>query len=78
MDKEKELFQAVYKSEKNTISQTLQSTTETIKENRDIKEGKPIEEITSYKTELIKTLIESYTKDVETQNISTYKASLAR
>ena len=77
MDKEKELFQAVYKSVKNTISQTLQSTTETIKENRDIKE-KPIEEITSYKTELIKTLIESYTKDVETQNISTYKASLAR
>ena len=57
MDKEKELFQAVYKSVKNTISQTLQSTTETIKENRDIKEGKPIEEITSYKTELIKTLI---------------------
>ena len=46
MDKEKELFQAVYKSVKNTISQTLQSTTETIKENRDIKEGKPIEEIT--------------------------------
>lgn len=45
MDKEKELFQAVYKSVKNTISQTLQSTTETIKENRDIKEGKPIEEI---------------------------------
>ena len=44
MDKEKELFQAVYKSVKNTISQTLQSTTETIKENRDIKEGKPIEE----------------------------------
>ena len=78
MDKEKELFQAVYKSVKNTISQTLQSTTETIKENRDIKEGKPIEEITSYKTELIKTLIESYTKDVETQNISTYKTSLAR
>ncbi len=79
MNKENELLQAVNKSVKNTNTKTQSTITETIKETRGRKAGTQIPEIISNNEESYKNADRIlYNGCQKTQNIKTYKDSLAR